>query len=139
MFHAAFGHWVIPSVGRRGLFLTFAALCLLAAFCFGGLTPKSAAAAPPEPAGASPSTAAQLQLQAAGKGSVTVSRHPTTGAVHFVQVGPAGDLYPALTYAQPPTTAQLAAKSDRFFADYGALFSLSHSGEVRLAAVHTDA
>ena len=80
-----------------------------------------------------------LQLQVASTGSVTVSRHPTTGAVHFVQVGPAGDLYPALAFAQQPSTPQLAAKSERFFADYGALFGLSPSVEVRLVGVQQDA
>lgn len=140
MYRAALGHRFPQSAGAHGAVLAIAALCVLAALGLICLTPQPAAAAapagPPEPTGAG---AAMLQLQADSSGAVTVSRHPTTGAVHFVEVGPEGDLYPAVTYAQTPTTAQLAAKSDRFFADYGALFGLSPADEVRLAGAQEDA
>ncbi len=139
MYRAAFGHRFPQSAGARGTVLAIAALCILAALGLICLAPQTAAAAPGAPAEPTGAGSAMLQLLADSTGTVTVSRHPTTGAVHFVQVGAAGDLYPAVTYAQAPTTAQLAAKSDRFFADYGALFGLSPAGEVRLAGVQADA
>ena len=79
------------------------------------------------------------RLQTTAGSPVTVSRHPTTGAVHFVTVDGTGDLYPALTYTRQPTTAQLAAKSNRFFADYGALFGISPAAEMRFAGARQDA
>ena len=131
MLHVPFGRGLAPLL----------ALCLACLLPLGALAGERATAASPTqdppPLGASAVDKLQ-QLQAAAGSPVTVSRHPTTGAVHFVTVGGAGDLYPALTYAQEPATVQLAAKSDHFFADYGALFGLSPAAEMRFAGARQD-
>ncbi|MEZ4868340.1 MAG: M4 family metallopeptidase [Caldilineaceae bacterium] len=65
------------------------------------------------------------QLTQTAAGVVTVSVHPTTGAVRFVRVAKDGDLLPTFVY-QPttPRSEQLQAKADAFFANYGVLFAL---------------
>ena len=112
-----------PAGRWRGLLLllVFCALC--------ALPPAVAFAAPPTPPLVPPENAAfanQLQaLNRAATGVVTVSRHPTTGAIRLLQVNKAGDLLPTVAYVQGKGRAdQLTAKSAQFFARYGALFGL---------------
>ena len=112
-----------PAGRWRGLLLLLA-FCVLCA-----LPPAVVAAAPPTPPLVPPENAAfanQLQaLNRAATGVVTVSRHPTTGAIRLLQVNKAGDLLPTVAYVQGKGRAdQLTAKSAQFFARYGALFGL---------------
>lgn len=96
--------------------------------------------AAPLPPGA-PTVAQQIeQAQADAQGVITVSVHPTTGAVRFIGVSTAGDLAP--TFAMPPNRSQaeqLAAKSTTYLARYGTLFGLTDPAtELRLTTTRTD-
>jgi bacillolysin len=142
MFRAAFEHWFVRPVRRwRG------PAFVLSALFFGCVNPLAVSAAPPTPGTPAPpassaSAADKLQkVEAATPGVVTVSRHPATGAIHFIQVSDPGDLFPTVTYdGQQPSTGQLAAKSELFFAAYGAIFGLSDSaGQLRFVAAQEDA
>lgn len=96
-------------------------------------------AAPPPPT--SPTIAGQVErLSAEATGRVTISVHPTTGAVRFVQVTEQGDLAPAFIYDQQrPRATQLVAKSASFLARYGSLFGLTDPAtELQLTTVQTD-
>lgn len=81
------------------------------------------------------------RLNTAATGTVSISVHPTTGAVRFVRVSANGDLLPAVGYQQDQQrTEQVAAKSAAFFARYGALFGLDNAdNELKFTAERTDA
>jgi len=96
---------------------------LFTTLLFLGSSPKPLYAAPPTPTTV---TAAQAELTQRAQGVVTISTHPTLGTVTFVRVAPGGDLLPTIVLAAAqPTVAQLQAKDQSFFAQYGLLFGIT--------------
>ncbi|MEZ4732273.1 MAG: M4 family metallopeptidase [Caldilineaceae bacterium] len=114
-------------------------VCLfLAIFGLTFQAPLYAAPPPPLP----PTVAAGWQrLQSEASAAVTISTHPTTGAVRFVRVDANGDLLPSVAYSQNrQRTEQATEKAAAFFARYGALFGLADPAtELHLTAERTDA
>jgi len=97
-------------------------------------------AAPPTPL--PPTVAAGWQrLQSDASAAVTISTHPTTGAVRFVRVDASGDLLPSMGFRQDRQRVEQAMeKSGAFFTRYGALFGLTNpAAELKFTAERTDA
>lgn len=123
----------LPRDGWRWLRVALYSACLW----FSYQLPLYAAPLPP----VAPTVAQQMQqVQAEATGAVTVSVHPTTGAVRFIGVSPQGDLAPTLVISPNRSQAeQLAAKSTTYLARYGQLFGLTDPAtELRLTTTRTD-
>ncbi len=125
-----FGNWST----RQSKSIIQCATLLVSLLLFAVLHPMDKAwAAPPSPTDITTVVHAIQQVEEANQDTVTVSVHPTLGTVRLVQIAPGGDLLPSYAIAgeegvasqqDPLRQSALAAKSDAFFAQSGALFGL---------------